>query len=396
MNLFADPLDTYPSLRRTLRPDADGTIRRCRDLNVKEADPTVAQSYASHLRQMLHAHHGRDKLFKVVQYSLRLYLWGRGIEANVAFIPDADDAQFTAAERTLMTITNTRRMFKLFRFVGEFARARLTLARIAALVDLQRQYPPRTLAWLQLQMVLDVIARLVMCVKSVLDDLGWAARKGFLHSRWELYILNLAGKLSLPALSIDLFLNTVRLAQGIVDAAAPLPSAEQLRRRSSAVASIGAMTSGSRVVPDDDSPTPFSLLSTYDELDRIRRDSCSQEGVLGVSSRSPVFPSTPGIQSPASLENVSSGIAFCGPSIPSGASGAPRQRTLVVHTYHALLWRDVELRWIMLHQIKLILDLIVAGMMVAQVRSSSAMAATAVCGIASGMISVSRVWVNGR
>ena len=70
------------------------------------------------------------------------------------------------------------------------------------------------------------------------------------------------------------------------------------------------------------------------------------------------------------------------------------EERVVVHSVAELLWRDRTLRWVTAHQMKLILDLVVATLIVLKVKG--AMGLTAVCGILSGLISVLRVWHFGR
>jgi hypothetical protein len=329
MDVSDNLISTSPVLNRLRRGSVD------RAYWAKVDSSLAPLGGAAKLRRTLHAHHGRDKLFKVIQYSLRLVLWLRGIRTQLAFVSTTD--QFTAMERNLMTITNTRRMFRVGRFVAEFSRAGLTLARIATLVDLQRQYSKSSLLWLEVQMILDVVARLMMCAKSVADDVAWSARKGFLHSSVEESLLLLSARISIPVLLIDLSLNSVRLAQGVVDAFATTETSVVASRR-----------------------PLFSLLSTYDEVDVLLRRASE------VDSKADSKVATPTI------------------------------RAVVVRSRRELLWKDSQLRWILFHEVKLVLDLIVAFCMAARQRPRSSEPIVAICGLISGLISVARVWNFGR
>ena len=118
-----------------------------------------------------------------------------------------------------MTTLNTRRLFRVGRFMGEFMRLHVTLIKCADLL-----YAPtrdwRMSAFVQFQMVVDVVARVLMLIKSVCEDVAFLAQKGFLHTNVADKLLQVSAKCGLPVLAVDFFLNTLRLAQGLIYASA--------------------------------------------------------------------------------------------------------------------------------------------------------------------------------
>lgn len=226
-------------------------------LFVNSYNPFAEVTLRARIRQMLHTHQGRDKLYKVALYVLRLAVWSQGSMNNNNFVPaDQRGADaFTSLQRHVMTVTNIRKLFRVGRFVAEIVRVRVTLAKCSAIVFSPSASP--AMRWfLQSQMLSDLLARVIMVVKCVLDDVAFSSRKAFLHSSLEGKVMKWVARLSIPALVIDLYLNTVRLTQGIRDAqpsAAPTPDG-----RGSPL-TLGPPGSGA-----------FSLLSNYSQADRLR------------------------------------------------------------------------------------------------------------------------------
>mgnify|MGYP001568391620 FL=1 len=168
------------------------------------------------LRQVLYSHQGRDKMFKVLQYALRLKLFFEGVRYTNTFVADADETQFTLTERNLMSLTNARRLFKVGRFWSEFIRMQTAIVRCSELMYVD-YCNGAVLAFLQFQMVLDILARFMGTLKSVADDVAYAARKGFLHGNIEERANAFALRFVVPTIAIDFFLNLLRVAQCAVD-----------------------------------------------------------------------------------------------------------------------------------------------------------------------------------
>lgn len=179
-------------------------------------NPFEDVTIATRLRQVLHTHQGRDKMFKCIMYFLRIYMWMKNIKLNFMFIEGASEENFTLVERNYMTIMNSRRLFRLGRFVGEWVRIQVTLLKSAQLI-----YAPSNNRWVsyfvQLQMVLDVCARLLLFAKCICDDLAYVSQKGFLHSAVAGKLLYVGARLAVPVMTSDLFLNSLNLAQRILD-----------------------------------------------------------------------------------------------------------------------------------------------------------------------------------
>eukprot|EP00759_Apiculatamorpha_spiralis_P027493 PhF_6_TR30281/c1_g1_i1/m.44434 len=97
-------------------------------------NPFEDVAIATRLRQVLHTHQGRDKMFKCIMYFLRIYMWMKNIKLNFMFIEGAADENFTLVERNYMTIMNSRRLFRLGRFVGEWVRIQVTLLKSSQLI----------------------------------------------------------------------------------------------------------------------------------------------------------------------------------------------------------------------------------------------------------------------
>lgn len=72
--------------------------------------------------------------------------------------------------------------------------------------------------FLQLQMIMDMIARVLLFTKSFCEDIAFLVQKGFFHSHVAGKLITIATRCGLPVLTIDLMLNTLRLYQGLLDA----------------------------------------------------------------------------------------------------------------------------------------------------------------------------------
>lgn len=345
-------------------------------LHVQSYDPFAHITVSERVWHLLHTHQGRDKLFKVIMYSLRLVLWFKDIDPNLQFFADARASDFTLAERNLMTIQNTRRLFRTGRFVAEFVRLRVTLLKCSELL----YFPSKNLKmalFLQSQMILDIVARVMMVIKTVCEDLAFLARKGFLSSKMEDKIMSLASPFYLPVLLIDLYLNTMRLAQGILDA--------QHREHAN-------------VDPTD--PTRFSLLAKYDKVDRMRKAQVFLSPLLTGES-----PSRP--RQVPSVPSGTSGISEDEPQLQHSfvwvATEPAADRDYVlnqggelkeVDSYTRLLWEDFGLHWVCVTQLKILLDMFVCISFLRKWKSWHG--PVAICGLLSGFLSVYRVWTYGR
>ena len=422
-------------------------------LHVNSYNPYAEVTLRSRVRQVLHTHQGRDKVFKVAQYTLRLLLWAESANVNWHFMSRTKGANATTLEQTLTTLTNGRRMFRIGRFVAEFVRIRATLIKCSEI-----QYSPPAIRFtLQLQMLLDIIARALMCVKSVLEDVVFLVQKGLLNRDLEQVLLRHAAKLAVPVLLIDLYLNSIRLAQGVVDARAQPqehpPVATALIPASSA-AVMPAKGFGMGTPPrtptaaQADGNSTFSLLSTYQKVDRIRKQSASSpspvigrtssnlEAILvaqGHKRQSPpptrVMTSPTTIVTPTTATALPSEVESSGESTPTPDDGrlspeeplgndsslvcwdsyrkkgfadhrqgsgdlVPSPGEVMVDSYWKLFWQDFEMHWIGVTQIKLLLDVMVGVARVFDWRTGEAFFAS--CGLMSGLLSVYRVWTYGH
>lgn len=287
------------------------------------------------LRQLLQTHQGRDKLFKVAQYVLRIKLCANAVDFNINYVPGAHE-DFSRAEKNLMTIMNSRKLFRVGRFVAEFVRMRVTLIKATELAYLPIQDGKWLAFFIQCQIVMDIIARLLMCVKSFCEDVAFLMQKGFFHSSVAGALMNVSYRCGLPVLMIDLCLNTLRLVQGIVDASVAEAGDETFFHNNS-----------------------FSLLSKYDRVDKLRRKLEANNAQVAVQ------------QSAQTDENV-----------------------VVVGSYAQLLWTDFELHWIFVTEMKILLDMFVA---IANFRQwKGVQYPVSVAGLFSGFCSIYRVWTYGR
>ena len=170
---------------------------------------------------------GRDKVFKIVQYSYSLLAYHKGFH-EVDFGVRTDDASYSRYERNAMSIQNTRRLFKIARFIGEWERIQTALSRCNELVYYAEQSASMVL-FVQAQMLLDITARLLGCVKSFLDDVLYFSRIGVLNSTIHRPLERLCPQISLPVIGIDIFLNGLKLLQFIDNAS----SGHRVRHRKS-------------------------------------------------------------------------------------------------------------------------------------------------------------------
>ncbi|KAG5506545.1 hypothetical protein JIQ42_06797 [Leishmania sp. Namibia] len=311
-------------------------------LRVLGRNPFEGITTKTRLRQLLQTHQGRDKLFKVAQYLLRIRLWWDSVDFNVNYVPGE---KFSRMEKNLMTIINSRRLFRLGRFFGEFVRMRVTLIKASELVYIPVNGGQWVALFIQCQMLLDMLARGLLFVKSLLEDVAFLVQKGFFHSNVAGRLIYVATRCGLPVLTIDLFLNTLRLCQGVLDASAT-------------ESSNGIMFS----------KHSFSLLSKYDRVDKLRRKLASttdEEEKLKEVLREQ----------------------------QSAANDANDENVVYVDSYAQLLWTDFELHWICVTEAKLLLDIFVA---LSSLRGWKLQGTVSTAGLFSGLCSVYRVWTYGR
>lgn len=302
-------------------------------------NPFEGITVKTRLRQLLQTHQGRDKLFKVAQYLLRIKLCANDVDFNINYIPEAQE-EFTRAEMNLMTIMNSRKLFRVGRFVAEFVRMRVTLIKATELVYLPMQNGKWLAFFIQCQMVMDIVARLLMCVKSFCEDVAFLMQKGFFHSSVAGALMGISYRCGLPVLTIDLCLNSLRLIQGIVDASVVDPESKS-------------------ITPKDS----FSLLTKYDRVDKLRRKIAARNDAL--ASEAPM----------KAEENVD-------------------ENAVIVGSYAQLLWTDFELHWIFLTECKILLDMFVA---IANFRQwKGVQYPVSIAGFFSGLCSIYRVWTYGR
>eukprot|EP00796_Vickermania_ingenoplastis_P000703 gene703-382_t len=323
------PTGTMSNIESELKGDA---------FRVLGKNPFEGITFKTRLRQLLQTHQGRDKLFKVAQYVLRIKLCCNDVEFNINYVPGAQE-DFSRLEKNLMTIMNSRKLFRVGRFVAEFVRMRVTLIKATELVYVPMQDGKWLAFFIQCQMVMDIVARLLMCVKSFCEDVAFLMQKGFFHNSVAGALMSISYRCGLPVLCIDLCLNTLRLIQGIVDA------------------SVGDPGDVS-VVPKDS----FSLLSKYDRVDKLRRkiEAAGNEAQGAKSSSS---------------EQVD-------------------ENEVIVSSYAQLLWTDFELHWIFVTEMKILLDMFVA---IANFRQwKGVQYPVSIAGFFSGLCSIYRVWTYGR
>jgi hypothetical protein len=277
-----------------------------KELLVITDNPFEQLTVKKRIRQLLHTHQGRDKLFKVAQYLLRIKMWFEGVNSYSPLFSSnlrESSSSLTTAERNLMTIINSRRMFRVGRFVGEFVRLRVTLIKVSEIL-VAPSNSRLTSLFLQTQMLLDIVARVIMLAKSVMEDVAYTAQKGFLRSNVGERLVPLTIKLSIPVLLVDLLLNTLRLLQGVQDARAPAqePQRDSLEDSGSAPAGGAAPLQAESVAGSgtgggsEDSSGPllsskssFSLLSKYNAVDKLRRRSGAASPLPASSSRTDLF-----------------------------------------------------------------------------------------------------------
>ena len=492
-----------------------------RKLIIGTYNPFGDVTTSTRVRQLLHTHQGRDKLFKVLQFTLRVYLWVKGTAIqSLTFIENANSSRFTVAERNYMTVLNCRRMFRIGRFVGEYVRLRVTLIRCSELINAPSTSTAASL-FIQLQMIVDFTARILMLIKCICDDIAYISQKGFLHSQVATGVIGLSTRLGPPVLLTDLFLNTLKLVQGTLEArrlmvannnnskdaansgsrqpssetpppplssynisgipvveeslslgasvaveaalkkqdATPLPKGKQgcgvgeqpTPAKGGCVATTASTAASPTVGKNGKSPFPsrsFSLLAAYASLDKLRTEAGASSS-SPAASQAPAFPplTLDGVQKQSSALRgcTSSPRASCASqssacsTLPGGGSGHHQQQlshasssdwesvssktpppegasvvaapaggvakseeeeeeAAVAHTttdsYFELFWRDFELHWVMVTQIKLCLDCYVSCASLMQIPNIQGK--TAVCGLVSGLLSVYRVWSYGR
>jgi hypothetical protein len=344
------------------------------------------------IRQLLYTHQGRDKLFKCVQYLLRLLLWMRGVEAQHFNREEKHKHmhRFSLMERNLMTIINGRKLFRLGRSFSEMVRVRVTFLKCSELL-LQPSLNPYMVLFLESQMVVDILARLLFSIKLASDDVGYLARKGFLHARIEDRMTEFGRQFALPVIFFDLYLNTTRLVQGLFDAkhdsapndpGSPLHPPEGLGERKKSA---------------------FSLLSQYDSMNRMRKSSTPQPQRKPQDRDGSPTPqmvlhsesdSSGGEENTAAPKlDAQSPLPVSGQPTPSAESDA---NYILVNSWVELLWKDYSLYWVCLTQLKILCDLVVALSLIHQWNHKRTGGLVSTCGLISGLLSVHRVWVYGR
>ncbi|CCW69560.1 unnamed protein product [Phytomonas sp. Hart1] len=296
------------------------------------------------LRQLLQTHQGRDKVFKVVQYLMRIQLWWDSVTFQTNYLPNE---KFTSNEKILMTILNSRRLFRLGRFFGEFERIRITLIKVSEIIYIPSTGGKLLPLFIQGQMLFDLLARSLMFVKCFCEDIAFLVQKGFIHYTIVGKLISIATKCGLVVLAIDLCLNTLRLSQGLIDA-----------------------SSHERVVDDIISKESFSLLSKYDRVDKHRRKVLSE-----------------------SNDKAKNAVdTICDPNEESKKSDDINY-VVYVDSYPKLLWIDFELHWIFITEVKLFLDIFVA---LSGYNRLNNQGYVSIAGLFSGLCSVYRVWTYGR
>ncbi|CCW62224.1 unnamed protein product [Phytomonas sp. EM1] len=296
------------------------------------------------LRQLLQTHQGRDKVFKVVQYLMRIQLWWDSVTFQSNYLPGE---KYTLNEKILMTILNSRRLFRLGRFFGEFERIRITLIKASEIIYIPSSGSKLLPLFIQCQMVLDLLARSLMFVKCFCEDMAFLVQKGFINSTIVGNLIAIATKCGIVVLAIDLYLNTLRLSQGLIDA-----------------------SSQEEVVDDIITKESFSLLSKYDRVDKHRRKVLSISNEKGKNN--------------ADSKNDAQG---------KSKKNDEDNYVVYVDSYAKLLWIDFELHWIFVTEVKLLLDIFVA---LSGINRWNNQGPVSVAGLFSGLCSVYRVWTYGR
>ena len=174
-----------------------------------------AEHYANFLIQVLSSVPGRDKVFKIIQYAYSFRAWRAGFD-EVDFGVRADES-YSSYERNAMSIQNTRRLFKIGRFIGEWERIHTALVRCSELLHYAEQ-SFSVVVFIQFQMLLDIAARLLGCLKSVLDDVLYFSRIEVLNPVIHRPLERLCPRIGIPVILIDIFLHSLKLAQFIENA----------------------------------------------------------------------------------------------------------------------------------------------------------------------------------
>lgn len=332
-------------------------------LRVLGRNPFEGIATQTRIKQMLQTHQGRDKLFKVAQYMLRMRLWWNSVDFNINYLPGEE---FSRMEKNLMTIINSRRLFRLGRFFGEFVRIRVTLIKASELVGIPINGGYRIALFVQFQMIVDMLARGLLFVKCFCEDIAFLMQKGFFHSNVAGRLIDIATQCGLPVLCIDLFLNSLRLYQGILDASAPQKADDITFSKDS-----------------------FSLLSKYDRVDKLRRKVSAQAAAAKDVDRRLDSPAKGGA---ARVAETSREIAILNTGSTDG-DDEDSDDVVFVDSYAKLLWTDFELHWICVTQTKLLLDIFVAT---SNLNKWNIQGPISVAGFCSGLCSVYRVWTYGR
>jgi len=334
--------------------------------------------WRTHVLRALSSNQGRDKLLKIAQYILRFHVWLSGI-SEVEFNKKMDDS-YTRSERNAMTIQNTRRLFRVGRFVSEWVRIRVAIMKCSELlID-----PNADVYWvlfMQSQMMLDIIARFLSCVKSVLDDVLYFSRKEVINPALHEPLERLNPKLFIPVLLIDMYLNMLRLLQCVLD---KITQRRAQHRQS------------------------FSVLARYD-INDMRRSIDVLPLDLGASmvSGGPGGPSLPRVSPPskegeACLTPIPSpptllgdafpprSINFVGPLSPKPPQPSlPSFPPIKVNQLLSIMYNDPEIYWLCATQMKTSIDLFV-GVCYAYDLSVSKGIVTSL-GVLSGCLSICKI-----
>lgn len=399
--IFWMTLRFHPETYQIAKYDFNSLFNTSDGFGMNTCSPFANVNTVTRVRQLLHTHQGRDKLFKVLQYILRMYMWVKGTSmGSLTFIQGADASRFSVVEKNYMTVLNSRRLFRIGRFFGEWVRLRATLIRCSELIY-SPSLSPITSILIEIQMVLDFIARSAMLIKCSCDDIAYFSQKGFLHSNVAEAAINLSTNIAVPIMVSDMILNTLKLIQGFMNAC---HSAHKL-----ALASKVSNNDGL----SDSKPerTTISLLAAYDAIDRLRRQSSA--GLLSPTTNTPSTAKPPQ-QATATGGSKASPNAPRPPKQPSTPTQpfptrkppSPSSSTSSViddetpptlsltRNVLELFWKDFELHWVLVTQVKLMLDFYIA--LSSRDRWQNVQGKTATFGLISGLLSVYRVWTYGR
>eukprot|EP00760_Papus_ankaliazontas_P032998 PhM_4_TR6124/c0_g1_i1/m.4594 len=314
--------------------------------------------------RVLTSNQGRDKVLKIVQYLIRFHLWFSGV-GEVEFGVKRDDS-YTRLERNAMSIQNTRRLFRIGRFIAEWIRIRVTILRCSELFldhsDVQ------SMVFMQSQMFLDILARLLSIIKSVSDDVLYFSRKEIINPALHEPLERLNPKLFIPVLLIDMYLNFLRMAQYTVD---KLMGRKMRHRQSFSLYSRYDINDQRRHSPLPDMPTPmigpFASPGTGPTLDSPYRSSAPQDPDNEISPHDTF-------------------------TIEADEPETPTADISLLRRVASLCWRDDMLFWMCMTQAKYSLDLTVGISYAYDLPVSKGI--VTLLGLTSGIISTWKICVD--